>query len=296
MIIFARLRQRLRGQSDGGFTLVEMAVSLGILSIVSTLAFSILLSTRNLSAVVTWQSSTNTELRQLIDGVFADIETARPPLGCDTNSDGKADTAGVSLALCSESKMVESEGAILLVASPNRVCYYTNRLQSKQATGTIRPYTPACLAVVPTATSTVSNLQLETFPAPTGDWNQRLDDPARSPDRVRILATVDSSAAADGFFEFYNATYKDPFTNKEAKLPGTDTVTVTGAAVVTDAVSPALLKTVNSVVMKARMRLGGTAANKNQSRDIVYRITLRAARYSAERCGFGNVLTGSTCS
>jgi prepilin-type N-terminal cleavage/methylation domain-containing protein len=290
-----RLFRRLRGESDGGFTLVEMAVSLGILSIVSTLAFSILLSTRNLSAVVTWQSSTNSELRQVIDGVFSDIETARPPLGCDTNSDGKADTLDVSLAICgSESKMVESEGTILLVASPNRICYYTNRLQSRQPGGTIPAYTPACLAVVPTSISTVSNLQLETFPAPAGNWNQRLDDTTRPPDRVRILATVDSSAAVDGFFEFYNATNKDA-SNKELKLTDSQNVTVAGAGVVTNALSGDDLKTVNSVVLKARMRLGGSAANKNQSRDIAYRVTLRAARYSAERCGFGNVLTGSTC-
>jgi prepilin-type N-terminal cleavage/methylation domain-containing protein len=288
-----RLRRRLRGHSDGGFTLLEMAVSLGILSIVSSIAFSILLSTRNLSAVVTWQSSTNTELRLLIDGVFADIETARPPLGCDTDSDGKADTSTVSVGICgSESKMVESEGPILLVASPNRVCYYTNRLQVRQTGVTNPKYTPACLAVVGT------NLQLETFPAPVGDnadWNQPLSDVTRPPNRVRILATVDASAATDGFFEFYNATTKDPATNKEVKLPGTVNVTVAGSATVTNALSPLDLKTVNSVVMKARMRLGGTAANRKQSRDIVYRITLRAARYSAERCGFGNVVTGSTC-
>jgi hypothetical protein len=112
---------------------------------------------------------------------------------------------------------------------------------------------------------------------------------------VRILATVDPSAAVDGFFEFYNATNKDA-SNKELKLTDSQSVTVAGAAVVTNALGSADIKTVNSVVMKARMRLGGTAANRNQSRDIVYRITLRAARYSAERCGFGNVLTGSTCS
>lgn len=291
MMVLSNLRRRLPGGSDGGFTLVEMAVSLGILSIVSSIAFTILLSTQNISAVVSFQSTSNTELRQLIDGVFADIETARPAFGCDTDSDGKADTAFVSPTLCaSESKMVESEGPVLLVASPNRICYLTNRLQSRQAGSTIRPYVPACLAIVG------NNLQLETFPSPTGDWNQALSDPTRPPDRTRFLGTVDPSAAADGFFEYYNATNKDVL-NKEKKLTGTDTISVAGsAASVTDALNSTDLKTVNSVVMKARMRLGGNATNKNQSRDIVYRITLRAARYSAERCGFGNVNTGSACS
>jgi prepilin-type N-terminal cleavage/methylation domain-containing protein len=294
MMIVSKLRKRLRGQIDGGFTLIEMVVSLGILSIVSSLAFSILVSTRNISSVVTWQSTTNTELRLLIDGVFADIETARPPLGCDTDSDGKADTATVSVTLCgTESKMVESEGPVLLVASPNRVCYYTNRIQSRQAGTTNPPYTPACLAVVGTS------LQLETFPAPltvAEDWNRALSDPTRPPDQVRILATVDENVATDGYFEFYNATTKDLVTNKEKKLTGTQTATIAGVTTVTDALAPLELQTVNSVVMRARMRLGGNASNKNQSRDIVYRISLRAARYSAERCGFGNVVDGSACS
>jgi prepilin-type N-terminal cleavage/methylation domain-containing protein len=280
-------RVRLR-RSDVGFTLVEMAVSMGILSIVSVLAMSVLVSTRNISKVVTWQSTSNFELRQLIDNVFADVETARPAMGCDTNSDGRADTVTVS-SDCG-AKMVERADPVLLLAGPNRLCYYSNRIQTRTSGSTGAnynpPYIPVCLAVVGTT------LRLEQFPAPatdTDNWNRDITDAATPAPAIRVLGTVDPST--EGYFEYFQA-------NSPAALVGTDdTKTVAGMTThETGLLNDADRGLVNNVLLRIRLKLGTSVADSSHIRDIVYRITLRSTRYSAERCGLGNADAGIACS
>ncbi len=47
--------------------------------------------------------------------------------------------------------------------------------------------------------------------------------------------------------------------------------------------------------MRARIAYGATGAQANRTRDIVYRVALRAARYSSERCATGNLDAGTAC-
>jgi prepilin-type N-terminal cleavage/methylation domain-containing protein len=284
------LRSRFTGD-DSGFTLVELAVSMGILTIVSTLAVTVLISTQKLSSVIGWQSASNSELRLLIDDVFADIGTARPAFGCDTDSDGKADTLDASPTICQgDRKMVESNAPVLLVAAPNRLCYYTNRIQSRQVSATVSnpPYTPVCLAVEGT------QLRLETYPVPVGDWNATISGTARVPS-IRNLGTVDPSITTQGFFEYYKP--KDAV-GSEVKLTESVPVTVTvNGQSVADPLSDATRATISSVVVNAQVRFGsGTNAARQRTRNLTTRITLRAQRYSSERCGFGSVDAGGTCS
>jgi prepilin-type N-terminal cleavage/methylation domain-containing protein len=298
-----RLRQyfRARASDDGGFTLIELAVSLGILSIVMTLAFSILISTMNISSVVSWQSTSNTELRQLIDSVFADVETARPALGCDADHNGRIDTSATSTekvlkSSCDINSIVERSDGVLLVASPDRICYNTNRLLSRQATSANPPYAPVCLAVVN------GLLRLETFSPPTPgdnnyDWNTTITSGAltRAVAGVRVLGRVDSKAAnsngGDGYFEYFKAG-----DSGSEKIPFTDTQPVTVGDVAVDALKDPERKAVNAVVLRARIAYGATGAQANRTRDIAYRVALRAARYSSERCATGNIDAGTDCS
>jgi prepilin-type N-terminal cleavage/methylation domain-containing protein len=288
-----------RSNDDCGFTLIELAVSLGILSIVMTLAFSILVSTMNISSVVSWQSTTNTELRQLIDSVFADVETARPPLGCDTDHDGQITLTdgNVLRSSCDINDVVERPDGVVLVASPDRICYNTNRLLARQASTSVNannpPYAPVCLAVVD------KELRIETFlPAQstTDDWNESITSGSRSPDRIRVLGQVDPSAKSplgDGYFEYYKAW--DGVGPKPQALTGNQSVTVGSAPEITNALEPADRQAVNTVVLRARIRYGATGARANRTRDIVYSVALRAARYSSERCGTGNIDAGASC-
>ncbi len=292
-----RIRQylRIRSNDDGGFTLIELAVSLGLLSIVMTMAFSILLSTMNISSVVSWQSTSNTELRQLIDSVFADVETARPALGCDLNHDGQITTLDEKVlrtGTCSDiNNIVERSDGVLLFASPDRICYNTNRLLSRQVGTSNPPYAPVCLAVVG------SELRLETFlPARTGidDWNESITSGPRTLDRYRVLGRVDPSASTatvtgDGYFEYYKAG-----DDGDVLLTGNESITVSGQTVL-HALGENDRKQVNTVVMRARIAYGATGARSGRTRDIAYRVALRAARYSSERCGTGNIDAGTDC-
>jgi prepilin-type N-terminal cleavage/methylation domain-containing protein len=296
-----RIQKHLENPSedDGGFTLIELAVSLGILSIVMTLAFSILISTMNISSVVSWQSTSNTELRQLIDSVFADVETARPALGCDLNHDGEITTADEEVlrtGTCSDiNNIVERSDGVLLVASPDRICYNTNRLLSRQVGTSNPPYAPVCLAVVD------RELRLETFlPPQTGsdDWNESITLGPRVPASYRVLGRVDPSASTatstgDGYFEYYKAW--DGVGPKPLPLTGTHTVTV-GSDAIDNALEDTERQAVNTVVMRARIAYGATGAQSKRTRDIAYRVALRAARYSSERCGMGNMDAGTDCS
>jgi prepilin-type N-terminal cleavage/methylation domain-containing protein len=293
MKIRSSFRSKVVAAPDGGFTLIELAVSLGILLIVSSMAVTILISTRNISSVVTWQSSSNTELRQLIDSVFSDIETARPAFGCDTNNDGRPDTTFLRTGVvggCDISKMMERNDPVLLVAAPNRICYYTNRLRSRQALTSNPSYVPVCLAVVDQA------LRLETFAPPLDgdDWNATITANTRVPEKVQILAAVDPASSPDGYFEYYSASGTDQDGNAGKPLNFTGTVSVANFDQ-TAALADVDRAKVNSLVMKARLRFGSTAIQKNRTRDIAYRIALRSTRYSAERCGFGNVAAGDSC-
>ena len=299
-----RIRKYLktRGNDDDGFTLIELAVSLGILSIVMTLAFSILISTMNISSVVSWQSSSNTELRQLIDSVFADVETARPALGCDADHDGQIALSASSAekvlkSACEINNIVERSDGVLLVAAPDRICYNTNRLLSRQA-GTLKsstnpPYAPVCLAVVN------RELRLETFSPPPDDnydWNTPITSGGgvRSPAAIRVLGRVDpkatNSTGGDGYFEYFKAG-----DSGSEKIPFTDTQSVTVGVATVDALKDPERKVVNTVVLRARIAYGATGAQANRTRDIVYRVALRAARYSSERCGTGNIDAGTFC-
>jgi prepilin-type N-terminal cleavage/methylation domain-containing protein len=292
-----RIRHDLRNRSndDRGFTLIELAVSLGILSIVMTLAFSILISTMNISSVVSWQSTSNTELRQLIDSVFADIETARPALGCDQTHDGQILLAAekVLTSSCDINNIVERSDGVLLVASPDRVCYNTNRLLSRQAGTANPPYAPVCLAVVG------RELRLESFSPPTGtnDWNESITTGARVPVGSKVLGRVDPSASSassptgDGYFEYYKA---GSGTGPAEMLTGNESPTV-GSIAVGHALTDGDRKLVNTVVMRARIAYGATGAQAKRTRDIVYRVALRAARYSSERCANGNMDAGTAC-
>jgi prepilin-type N-terminal cleavage/methylation domain-containing protein len=295
------IRQSLarRSDADAGFTLIELAVSLGILSIVMTLAFSILISTMNISSVLRWQSTSNAELRQLIDSVFADVETARPAFGCDLNSDGQITAGSSEIVLSSDAcpdinNIVERSDGVLLVASPDRICYNTNRLYARQVgTSANPPYVPVCLAVV------LDQLRLETFAPPldgSKDWNESITLGTRLPAKVRVLGRVDPSAVSptgDGYFEYYRAFDGTP----ESSLMLTDTasVKVGATAEITTALGEAKRRAVNTVVMRARIAYGETGAQATRTRDIVYRVALRAARYSSERCGTGNIDAGTFC-
>jgi prepilin-type N-terminal cleavage/methylation domain-containing protein len=287
-----------RAKDEGGFTLIELAVSLGILSIVMTLAFSILISTMNISSIVSWQSTSNTELRQLIDSVFADVETARPALGCDADHDGKiGDTEKVVTFRCDINSVVERSDGVLLVASPDRICYNTNRLLARQASTPNPAYAPVCLAVVN------NTLVLESFSPPVSpvddnyDWNTTitLGTATRAVATTRVLGRVDPKAKSptgDGYFEYYKAG-----DTGSQKILFNDTQTVdVGDVNITNALKDPDRKAVNTVVLRARIAYGATGAQANRTRDIVYRVALRAAIYASERCAGGNFDAGTTCS
>jgi hypothetical protein len=175
---------------------------------------------------------------------------------------------------------------VLLVASANRLCYYSNKLQTRTTADANPPYVPVCLAVVGT------NLRLEIFDAPTAatdNWNA--DVSTRNVPTYHNLGTVDpSSTTNDEYFQYFKP-------NSAADVKGTGTKHISGLAVdETKVLSDADVADVNSVLIRARLRLTGSTADRQRTRDIVYRMTLRATRYSAERCGLGNATAGIACS
>jgi prepilin-type N-terminal cleavage/methylation domain-containing protein len=295
-MIHRRLRRPLRttqldgeeeGRSQSGFTLIELTVAMFLLSIVGAMTVSILISVQNVSGITGWQSSTNANLRQLIDDVFADIETARPSMRCDVNRDEIADTTIVTTANCGTA-MIESADPVLTVAAPNRVCYYSNRRDVRKSGVDNPAYAPVCVAVVG------ENLRLEIFPTPgnTESWNRDLNT-GSNPSKIRVLGKIDRTTLDDsdltkreGYFQFYDKT--------NTKMPAGSLASVSildesgGLIPENNAYNDVERLNIKSVLIRGRIKFNGKGKGGDRWRDISYNISLRGALYAEERCARGN--------
>ncbi len=105
---------------EDGFTLVELAVVMLLLSVVGAMALTMLLTTQRVSREITGRSDVSSDLRLLLDDTFADLATARGPLRCASPEDA------TTFATC---RQITESGSPLIEASTTKVCFHSRRPQ-----------------------------------------------------------------------------------------------------------------------------------------------------------------------
>ncbi len=310
----ARLRQKLAGD-DGGFTLVELVVTLSVLSIVMVMATSVLILTQQTSKVVGWKAEANTELRRLVDELFAEIETARPAAQC--KEPGNPEPVDIVPYTCS--RVVDGDGPVLLSAGGNHVCYYSHRVDPAFAGKSVTVdgveiggndttlYQRVCLVVLDEELFLVQyepNTGNQTSADP-GDLNAL---PAIGPDRAaksvrRKLGDVatgtdpaftylgrrtdSADSATTALADDADMTTLVPDDDEVSELsPATYGFTDSSVPDAYDVLDSDQLERASRVVFSLRMMTG--RGSRRAERELDYRVTLRGARYQSERCWTGD--------
>jgi hypothetical protein len=114
------LRRRSSRRGDGGFSLVELAVTLGLLAVAGTMAMTMLLTINRVSTEVGGRSDASTVLRRTLDDVFEQLATARGQVRCTDPA------SATSLATCRAGRVTEI-GTPITEASTTRVCFLSRR-------------------------------------------------------------------------------------------------------------------------------------------------------------------------
>jgi type II secretory pathway pseudopilin PulG len=251
------------GVSEHGFTLVELAIALSLMMVVSVMATVALLSAKSASTSVAWRAEANSEIRQLIDQTFADLAAARPLAQCQIAAlDGTCDKI-------TESRLDANDPAstpnVLLSAAGDQVCYRSQRKDPVVAGDTsVTPlYWKVCLAVA----STGALKLVATPPTSTSTYeNVTFDTPST---RERVLGTVDTTSGGP-YFSFSDLK-GDPLTSADLGL-GTDAQTLASVA---------------KVQLQIRLSYFDHG-RRSRTRALTYTAALRSSRYEQERWWSGD--------
>ena len=297
---------------DSGFTMVELAVVLAILSLVSVMAMSILMATQNAAKAIGWQAEANTELRRLLDDTFADLETARPPSLC--LNDGAStyskvvNTSATSTSKCPKvvdgvdplaTELLSTDrdfaGSVLTSAGQHHVCYFTHRVDpaflGRSATGGSadnlgNSYQEVCLLVLS------NNLYLIKWPENSTDINTRPTGAV-----PRLIGAIDGPSVNFAYFarsdDATDQTVTDAATfNVLPSSVGYDSMSLnptsyglTGAAFTEQILRPADRARAGKVRLKLVVVTGKTTHKRTRS--VEYQVALRGAAYQSERCWNG---------
>jgi hypothetical protein len=292
-----RLRSRLRevpdssetnGLGDGGFTLAELVMTMSILVMVSVMAIAVMLSTQQATKLVSWQSNANSELRFISENTFAELETARPRSLC-LGADGKSQLAMPSTC----TRVQEGIGSPLESAGEKHVCYLSHRVDPALGTDSkIYSYQRVCLAIIGEQLYQVEFLaNTSNLNAPTGTPTYRVVgniDPANSSFayygkrfnttlgreetvKLNLAAAADTALAANPLIPT-GTRLQDKMVAATTNISGTFTGQLTGP-----------IKTITRLEVK----LSVITRDGKHTRDAVYDVTLRGARYQNERCWTG---------
>jgi len=155
-----RTGRRICGHNDSGFSLVELAVTLGLLALAGTMAMTMLLTINRVSTEVGSRSDASTEQRRTLDDVFEQLATARGQVRCTDPA------AATTLAACRAGRVTEI-GTPITEASTAKVCFLSRRPAQTTGTPTLTA-TPWKLCLNYHSASGV--LALERY-QPTGELN-----------------------------------------------------------------------------------------------------------------------------
>ncbi len=155
-----RMRRRICRRSESGFTLVELAVTLGLLALAGTMAMTMLLTINRVSTEVGGRSDASTVLRRTLDDVFEQLATARGQVRCTDPA------SATTLATCRAGRVSEI-GTPITEASTTRVCFLSRRPAPTTGTPTLTT-TPWKLCL--NRDSVTGILTLERY-QPTGELN-----------------------------------------------------------------------------------------------------------------------------
>ena len=244
-----RLSSARRLDRQGGFTLLELTVAISMLLVISAMGMGVVLAARNTAATVIWRSETNTTIRDIIDGTFADLSTARPLPTCVRPG---PNTPLGSCEKTSETIVASAPGqvpGVLVSATPTTVCYLSQRKAPVvTATASVTPpFWKVCLGV------TGTQLVLGAY-KPIGTYTNITFASAPT---SRPLGTVDASIK--------------PFVYRD----------IDGNTIATAALSTSLNR-VALVTMEVRVT---DVVNGKQvrTRAMTFTAALRASRYQQER-------------
>ena len=303
-------------KAESGFTMVELAVVLAILSLVSVMSMSILIATQNVTKAIGWQAEANTELRRLLDDTFAELETARSPSFC--LEDGAStysrivnvDSTGTPCPkiidgvdpLAPELLPADRDlaGASLTSAGEHHACYYTHRVDpaflgresgasvvSNLTQAGTATYQEVCLLVFG------NSLYLVKWPLNTADMNSRPTGAV-----PRLLGTIDGPSVNFTFFargsdtDDVTASDSSSFNLVPSSSAGYESTSLDPADYGLDGVpieEQALAAVDRSRAARVRLNVvveTGTGARR-RTRNVDYQVSLRGAAYEAERCWNG---------
>jgi hypothetical protein len=134
---------------DAGFTLLELTVATAMLLVISVMAMGVVLAARNTASTVMWRSETNTTIRDIIDGTFADLSTARPLPTCvrpgPNTPIGSCDKVSETIDATAPGQIP----GVLLSATATNVCYLSQRKAPvlTASTTVTSPFWKVCLGV-----------------------------------------------------------------------------------------------------------------------------------------------------
>ena len=297
-------------EAESGFTLIELVVTTFILFIVMVMASSVLYLAQRTTRVIGWQAESNSELRRLMDEVFADVETARPAARCQVTT--SPDPVDIVPFTCTRVVDGDGDGPVLLDAGQNHVCYFSHRVDpafvgKADASGASvngkTLYQRVCLVVLD------DELHLVQYAPNLDDMNAR--QPLADLPTVAVrrkLGNVVPEATTPAFSylgrrtdDLDSATPTDAsnITALEAAADDLNVLDPTRygfnaasypipADKVLDAEQLALASRVD---FNLRVVTGQGA--RERERTLQYRVTLRGARYQTERCWTGEQTVNS---
>lgn len=250
--VAARLRRAQRARAfdrDGGFTLLELTVSTAMLLVISVMAMGVVLAARNTASTVMWRSETNTTIRDIIDGTFADLSTARPLPTCVRPGPNTPIGSCLKVSETLDPSAPGQVPGVLLSATATNVCYLSQRKAPvlTASTTVTSPFWKVCLGVAG------DQLVLSAY-KPIGTYTNITF--AKTP-IARPLGTVDAATK--------------PFVYRDI-----DGNTIAAASLATS------LNRISLVTMEVRVT---EVVNGKQvrTRSMTFTAALRASRYQQER-------------
>jgi hypothetical protein len=129
-----------RAGDDAGLSLIEVAVSLGILGVVMAMVVPMVLTFNRLSVSTQWRSEANTSLRPLVDQVFAELRSARslPTCAGGTTVPGGG-TIPVQTAVIGAATVclrpIDNGAQVIGEATGSRLCFVSQRRSMAIGTG-----------------------------------------------------------------------------------------------------------------------------------------------------------------
>jgi len=171
---------------DDGISVLELAITLGILGVMMAMVLPMVLTFNRMSMSAQWRSEANTALRPLVEEVFAELRSARSLPTCAAGQ--TATVSGTARCL----RPVDNGAPVLSEATPSRLCFISQRRSVALAAGdvlTAPAYT--CLEV-----SGTNNAQFRMLSYPPSTTGYALGTTATTgtPQLSRTLGTIQAGA------------------------------------------------------------------------------------------------------